>query len=98
MEVVVGALIEPQKEVKEGFMAHEVVVQDGTTYQGYLRGETAETLTILDHLSGRAVTLPRPSVVEQRQLGSLMPAGLVDGLSADELRDLVAYLSALGKK
>lgn len=98
LEFVVGALIEPQREVKEGFMAHELVVQDGTMYQGYLRGETAETLTILDHLSGRTVTLPRSSVVEQRQLGSLMPAGLVDGLSAEELRDLVAYLAALGKK
>jgi len=97
-EFIVGALLDPQREVKEGFMAHELVTKDGTTYQGYLRGETPDALTLLDHLSGQTVALPRGTVAEQRQLGSLMPAGLLDGLTLEEVRDLVAYLAGLGRK
>ncbi|HRI13294.1 MAG TPA: HEAT repeat domain-containing protein [Verrucomicrobiota bacterium] len=98
LDFIVGAIVEPQKEVKEGFMASEVITRDGTVYQGYLRGEEADSLTIVDHLSGQTVRLPRETIVEQRQLGTLMPSGLVDGLSADELRDLVSYLQDLGRK
>lgn len=98
LEFILGALIEPQREVKEGFMAQEVVTQDGTVLQGYLRGESAEELAVLDHLTGQVVSVPRPAIAEQRQLGSLMPAGLVDSLSTADLRDLAAYLAGLGRK
>ena len=98
VEFVIGAILEPQKEVKEGFMAHEVVAADGTTYQGYLRGETAEELTLLDHLSGKTVHLRPSQIAERRQLGSLMPDGIADPLSRAEFCDLVKFLSQLGKK
>ncbi|MFM8357654.1 MAG: hypothetical protein ACKOET_03770, partial [Verrucomicrobiota bacterium] len=97
-DFILGAILEPGREVKEGFMAHEIVGRDGTTFQGYLRGETAEQVTLLDHLSGQTVTLARQAIREQNRLGSLMPPGLVDGLSREELRDLLAYLSGLGRK
>lgn len=97
-DFILGAILEPGREVKEGFMAHEIVGRDGATYQGYLRGETPEQVTLLDHLSGQTVTLARPAIREQNRLGSLMPPGLVDGLSREELRDLLAYLSGLGRK
>ena len=98
VEFVIGAILEPQKEVKEGFMAHEVVAADGTTYQGYLRGETAEEITLLDHLSGKIVRLRASQIAERRQLGSLMPDGIADPLNRAEFCDLVKFLSQLGKK
>jgi len=98
LESITGAIVAPQKEVKEGFMATEIVTKDGTTYQGYLRGETPEAMTLSDHLSGQTVILPKTSIEVFRQLGSLMPEGLVDTLSAEEFRDLVAYLGSLGRR
>lgn len=98
VDFIVGAIVEPQKEVKEGFMAYEITGRDGLVRQGYLRGETADAVTLQDHLSGETVRVPRNQMEEQRQLGSLMPAGLVDSLSAEELQDLVAYLASLGRK
>lgn len=98
LESIAGAIVAPQKEVKEGFMATEIVTKDGTTYQGYLRGETPEAMTLSDHLSGQTVILPKTSIEVFRQLGSLMPEGLVDTLSAEEFRDLVAYLGSLGRR
>jgi putative heme-binding domain-containing protein len=98
VEFILGAILDPQKEVKEGFMAHEIVAQDGTTYQGYLRGEAAEAVTLFDHLSGQTVKVARNQIAERRQLGSLMPDGLASNLSRDELRDLVKFLAQLGRQ
>jgi putative heme-binding domain-containing protein len=98
LEFILGAILDPQKEVKEGFMAHELSAQDGEVYQGYLRGETAQEITLHNHLTGELVRLNREHVAEQRQLGSLMPAGLADGLTHAELCDLGAYLASLGRR
>ncbi|MFO1460538.1 MAG: PVC-type heme-binding CxxCH protein [Verrucomicrobiota bacterium] len=98
VEFVLGAMLEPQKEVKEGFVAFEITTRDGEAYQGYLRGETPEEVAILDHLTGQVVRLATRQVAERRQIGSLMPAGLLDTLSREEVRDLATYLSNLGKK
>ena len=98
LESITGAIVAPQKEVKEGFMATEIITRDGTTYQGYLRGETPDAMTLADHLSGQTVVLPKTTITVFRQLGSLMPEGLVDTLSAEDLRDLIAYLGSLGRR
>lgn len=98
LESITGAIVAPQKEVKEGFMATEIVTRDGTTYQGYLRGETPDAMTLADHLSGQTVVLPKSSITVFRQLGSLMPEGLVEALPPDDLRDLIAYLGSLGRR
>jgi putative heme-binding domain-containing protein len=97
VEFILGALLEPQKEVKEGFVAHEIESKDGEVYQGYLRGETAGEVALFDHLAGQVRRFRPDQIAGRRTLGSLMPTGLVDGLTRDELRDLVAYLSRLGR-
>lgn len=98
VEYVLGAMIDPQKEVKEGFVAFEIVTLHGDTYQGYLQGETDDEIVILDHLTGQPVRLSPGQIADRRQLGSLMPSGLLDSLSRAEIRDLTAYLSQLGRR
>lgn len=97
VDFILGAIIDPKKEVKEGFVAYEITDRQGDTYQGYLRGETADEVVILDHLSGQAVRLNPSQISGRRQIGSLMPEGLLDSLTREEVRDLAAYLSRLGK-
>jgi putative heme-binding domain-containing protein len=98
LEYIVGAILEPQREVKEGFMAHEVVTKDGETYQGYLRSETPQELLMWDHLGSRLVRLKPETVESRRAIGSLMPSGLAAILTHEEFRDLVRYLSGLGRR
>ena len=52
---------------------------------------------ILRDAEDREVVVPLASIDEQNDGGSLMPAGLVDSLSRDDLIDLVRFLSQLGK-
>ena len=98
VEYIVGAILEPQREVKEGFMAHEIITREGDTFQGYLRGETAQEVQLWDHVSLRLVRLSPERIESRRALGSLMPSGLAAMLTQDEFRDLVRYLSGLGRK
>ncbi|MGE3309012.1 MAG: PVC-type heme-binding CxxCH protein [Limisphaerales bacterium] len=98
VEFILGAILDPQKEVKEGFVAHEIETRRGDIHQGYLRGETADEVSIHDHLENRVLRLRGSEIASRRQVGSLMPPGLADGLTREELRDLVAYLARLGRR
>jgi putative heme-binding domain-containing protein len=98
VEYIVGAILEPQREVKEGFMAHEIITREGDTFQGYVRGETPQEVQLWDHLSLRLVRLSPDRIASRRPLGSLMPSGLATMLTGDEFRDLVRYLSGLGRQ
>jgi len=97
LEFIIGAILDPQKEIKEGFMSVEVVTEDGEEYQGRQVRETGEELVLHDVLQNKEVRLRRDAIKEKRQAGSVMPAGLADGLTRNEFRDLVRFLSELGK-
>ena len=97
-DFILGAILEPQKEVKEGFMAFELVTKDGESHQGYIRNETPDEVILFDPLGQQTVRLRRDQIAERHQHGSLMPDGLADTLTREELRDLVKYLSQLGRK
>ncbi len=98
IEFILGAILDPQKEVKEGFVAHEIETRDGEVHQGYPRGETADEVALFDHLAGRVVRFRTAEIASRRQVGSLMPPGLAAALTRDDFRDLVAYLSRLGRR
>ncbi len=98
VDFIIGAILQPNKEVKEGFMAHGFTLANGDEFQGYIQSETASEIVLRDHLQQREVRLRRADVKERRQIGSVMPPGLADTLTQAELRDLVRYLSELGKR
>jgi hypothetical protein len=55
-------------------------------------------VVLLDAATRKPMRLARSEIRSQTQAGSIMPAGLVDGLSETELRDLLRYLSGLGRR
>lgn len=97
LDFIIGAILDPQKEVKEGYVALAVTTRDGEDYQGYLVGESAADLTLRDTLRQREVRLARGSIGQRRVIGSVMPAGLTDTLSDQEFFDLVKFLSVQGR-
>jgi putative heme-binding domain-containing protein len=97
IDFIIGAILDPQKEIKEGFTAVVVTTKDGEEHQGYALRETRNEIVIRDVLQNKEVRLPRDAIAEKRQLGSVMPDGLADTLTRDDFRDLVRYLSELGR-
>lgn len=94
---IIGAILTPQQEVKEGFISTSITTKDGDEFQGYIIREDGPAVILNDILQKSEVTIPKDKIQSRRQSGSLMPAGLVDQLGRQEFVDLIAYLSHLGE-
>ncbi|MEY2786969.1 MAG: hypothetical protein RLZZ34_112, partial [Verrucomicrobiota bacterium] len=86
------SILDPSAEIREGYAAVEVETRDGRTLAGFLT-ERDERVTTLRGLDGQDQMLPAAEVLSVRPTGrSLMPEGLLDGLSEGQLRDFFAFL------
>ena len=86
------SIVEPSKEIKEGFGAFKVATADGRVVTGLLLSDTAEGVALKDP-EGREVRIPAKEIEEKGgDKTSLMPEGIVGQLSFAELADLLAFL------
>ena len=86
------AILDPNAAVEGRFAAYQVETDDGDTHVGLLVEENAAGLTILQ-AGGIRQAVPRSQV---KSLGasklSLMPEGLEQGLTPQDLADLIAFV------
>ncbi len=88
----VESILEPSKEIKEGYNTFKVATTDGRTLSGLLVADTPDGITLKD-AQGKEVKIPAKEVDQKGpDKLSLMPAGVVGHLSLDELADLLAFL------
>jgi putative heme-binding domain-containing protein len=94
-EVLIEAVLDPSRQVVEGYRETVLATADGRVLSGIVKEETADALTLVDAELRRLVV--RKSDVEARRVGdgSIMPAGLAAGISRDEFADLIAFLETL---
>ncbi|MGI8603841.1 MAG: PVC-type heme-binding CxxCH protein [Verrucomicrobiales bacterium] len=97
LDFIIGAVLAPQKEVKESYDAVQVTLKNGEIITGFRSTDNPRELTLRAPAQNNIVVLRREDIAAEKPLGSLMPAGLVDSLTRHELRDLFCYLSTLGK-
>ncbi len=92
LDVLLLNVIDPSAVIREGYQQYLVTTVDGRVLAGLLAEDTADKVTVLD-AKGVRTTLPKKAVESiTRAETSLMPEGLLDGLSDQELCDLFAYL------
>src|SRR5262249_14901943 len=92
LEVLLPNVIDPSAVIREGYQQYVVATADGRVLSGLLAENTADRVTVLD-AKGVRMALPKGEVESvTRAETSLMPEGLLDALSDQELRDLFAYL------
>ena len=89
------SLVNPSREVDPKFAQVSIEILDGEVLQGRLwEDDTSSVVTLIQG----AGTLYRisPSQIRERRLisDSLMPEGLLDGMSLDDVRDLMAFLES----
>jgi len=86
------SIINPDAEIREGYQYQVVETTDGRSLGGFII-ERDNQVTVLRGLGGENITLRAAEIREIQPMGrSLMPAGLLDGLGDQELRDFFAYL------
>lgn len=86
------SIIEPSKEIKEGYGTTRVATADGRVFTGLLLSSNSQGITLKD-AQGREVRIAAGDVEQKADDPvSLMPEGLVSHLTAGELADLLAFL------
>ncbi len=95
-DYLVESLLAPNDKVKEGYHSLIVETNDGEEYSGILVREDESEL-VLRNAANLTTSIAKQNIFARQNGGSLMPAGLIDGLSDGEKRDLVRFLSELGK-
>jgi len=92
VETLLLSIVNPGAEIREGYESVFINTRDGRLLNGFLAEEDPQVV-VVRALDGQTVTLPRNEVREiQRGDVSLMPEGLLDSLTDEQVRDLFAYL------
>jgi putative heme-binding domain-containing protein len=97
VELLIEAVVWPQRQIKEGYIATSLALKDGRKLQGYKISEGAADMQLKDLLTGSVSTFAKADITARQESGSLMPEGLMTNMTREELRDLIAYLSSLGR-
>jgi putative heme-binding domain-containing protein len=96
VDYLIESILLPSKIIKEGYHSLNVVTNRGKLYTGIKVRETKDELVLRD-AEDREIMIPVKDIDERANGGSLMPEGLADPLTRQELVDLVRFLSELGK-
>ena len=84
-------LVRPSYSINPDYFGQQVLLEDGRVLTGVLRTEGGQ-LTLGDS-TGKVTNLDRRSIESMQPAAvSIMPTGLHEKLTADQLRDLMTYL------
>ncbi|GIX04072.1 MAG: L-sorbosone dehydrogenase [Planctomycetaceae bacterium] len=96
LDYLLDSLLFPSKNIKEGYQTLVVQTDDGRVLSGIKSRETDQTLFLRD-AEGKELAIPKATIEAVGNGTSLMPAGLTEKLTHEELVHLVRFLSELGK-
>jgi len=92
LDAMLASIVEPSAEVREGYAAYTLATTDGRVLSGVCADQDSRVI-VLRTPDGEERTFAREDVEEfEPSKTSLMPAGLLDDLSDDQVRDLFSYL------
>ena len=91
-------ILDPNKTIAQGFASEMITMKDGTQQMGFITLESADNVK-LRNVAAQEFTFAVKDIKERQKLPiSIMPPGLVNGLTLREFASLLDYLEALAKK
>jgi putative heme-binding domain-containing protein len=92
LDFMLPSIVDPSLGIREEYTAFNVTTRDDQTFTGFIVEDTPQFLTVMDAL-GNQTKIARQDVQSRAASAtSLMPEGLLDALTPDQVRDLFAYL------
>ncbi len=92
LETLLSSVIQPSAEIREGFEYMALMTMDGRILTGFVTDQDTQIVT-LRVKAGEDIRVERKDVDSIAPVGrSLMPDGLLEGMSDQQLRDFFAYL------
>jgi putative membrane-bound dehydrogenase-like protein len=97
-EAIFDSIINPNTGISMGFETTQLTLKDGGIGMGIVRSETADEL-VLALPGGVSQKFDKKAIAKRDKLAtSMMPSGLNQALTQEDLVNLVEYLSSLKKK
>lgn len=91
-EQIIESILKPNASISQGFSTVQLKTKQGKTLVGFVTAESAEKITIRD-ISGKATDVNIKDLEDRKEMDfSMMPTGLANALSFEELASLVSYL------
>jgi putative membrane-bound dehydrogenase-like protein len=92
LRTLIPSIVQPGREIREGFENYTLKTRDGRTLVGFLKSKTP-TKVVLQPAGGAVVSVGAGQILTlEPSRTSLMPPGLLSGLSDQELIDFFTYL------
>ncbi|MEK6249853.1 MAG: c-type cytochrome, partial [Planctomycetales bacterium] len=98
---ILEAILDPDKVISDQYQATIFVLADGRTLAGHIADMGGDEYSLMtDMLRPRDYTKVRRDDVEEMSVSrvSMMPSGLLDTFTKEDILDLVAYLRSGGPK
>ncbi len=93
LDFLLPAIVDPSLAIREEFTAFNVTTKDDESLTGLLTENKPQSITLVD-LAGHATVIPRERIQSlQAARVSLMPEGLLDPLTDQQVRDLLGYVT-----
>lgn len=94
LEELLVHILDPNRQVSPNYLAYTLVTTNGEVVDGIIVHESATSVT-MRRAGGMEETIARKNIDTLRSKGlSLMPEGLEEGMSPQDMADLIAYLKA----
>jgi len=94
-EALLHNILTPNAQMESGYYRHDIILKDGSKISGSLVEETTTQLSVQP--IGTAVKIVPRGNISQHKItkSSLMPEGLIDHLSDEQIADLFTYIRTL---
>jgi putative heme-binding domain-containing protein len=90
---IVESILDPSREIAPLFTLWTITTKSGQIVDGMLLRRDGQSKEVYVDSSGKETMIPEPEIVDRKmRKESVMPSGLVQGLTDQEFRDLMALL------
>jgi putative heme-binding domain-containing protein len=96
---IVKEMLDPSAQINEKYQSYILTLESGKTLTGLILNESIDGVEVIENPLAKAdpvVIKPKEIAEREKSTVSIMPKGLLDKLSRDEILDLVAYVAARG--
>jgi len=95
IESLLRNILMPNDQLESGYYRHDVRLANDTVVSGFLAGETGDSITIR-RIGADELVIPKKDIfAHEISRRSLMPEGLIDGFTDQQVSDLFSYLNQL---
>ena len=92
---LVESILKPAAKIAQGFDTYLFVTESGKVVTGFVTSESANEVQIRQ-TNGVAQSLKKDEIeIRQKKKESMMPNGIANNLTPEQLADLIAYLQSL---